>query len=165
MISLNVLDVKSFMSSILVHTVFDNFLLIDLDIATFNNFHISGFLNKTFYTEEEKEVIGEREYSKWGELKPIAFSLIRGNKTPLSFKFVFLLSQSNTEKIRTRSSINLTVEEMGGLFLNVKFENGILNIITGTSMKKFTLDKTLENEWDLDVKKFLSHYEIGFEEN
>lgn len=165
MVSLKILDVKNFMTKILVHTVFDNFLLIDLDVATFNNFHISGFINKGFFTSEEKEQLGEREYSTWSEIKPIAFQLIKGNKTPLSFKFVFLLSKSNTEKILTKVVNNYSIEDIGGLFLNVKYENGTLSLITGTSIKKFTLDKSLENEWDSNMKKFLKHYEIEFEEN
>ena len=27
--------------------------------------------------------------------------------------------------------------------------------VTGTSMKQFTMDRTLENEWDENVRKFL----------
>lgn len=164
MISLKIIDVKGFMSSLLIHTTFDNFQLIELDIATFNNFHVSGYLNKGFYSSDELEILEGREYSKWSEVKPIAYSLIRGNKTPLSFKIVFLLSAQNTEKILLKSGLNLKMDDINGLFLNMKYENDELHLITGTSIKTFTLDKSLENEWDSNMKSFLKHYEIAYEE-
>jgi hypothetical protein len=164
MVSLKIVDVKAFMSSLLIHATFDNFLLVELDIATFNSFHISGYLNKSFYSSDELEIMDERDYSKWSELKPFALQLIKGNKTPLSFKVVFLLSKQNTEKIMSRSNMNLRMDDINGLFLNMKYENGELRLITGTSLKTFTMDKSLENEWDANMKSFLKHYEIAFEE-
>lgn len=165
MISLKIVDVKSFMSSLLIQSTFDNFLLMELDIATFNNFHISGYLNKSFYSSDELEILENREYSKWSEVKPYAYNLIKGNKTPLSFKVVLLLSPQNTLNILTKSKINLRSEEVNGLFLNMKYENGELHLITGTSIKTFTLEKSLENEWDLNMKNYLKHFEILFEES
>ncbi|BCN30261.1 DUF5721 family protein [Anaeromicropila herbilytica] len=164
MISLKIADVKAFMSSLLIHETFDNFLLVELDIATFNNFHISGYLNKNFYSTDELELLEDREYSKWSEVKSVAVNLIKGKKTPLSFKVVFLLSKQNIEKILSRGNLNFRLEEINGLFLNMKFENGELRLITGTSLKTFSLDKSLENEWDANMKSFLKHYEIAFEE-
>jgi len=53
---------------------------------------------------------------------------------------------------------------VGGLYLNVRFEKGELRIITGTAIKTFTLDKTLEQEWDIKVKAMLKEQGIIFEE-
>lgn len=165
MISLKILDVKSFMSSLLIQHVFDDFLLVDLDISTFNNFHLSGYINKSFYTDEEVENLEDREYSRWKEVKPIAFNLVKGSKIPLSFKIVFLLSANNSRNIIEKDGIPIHYTDVNGLFLNVKFENGILNLITGTSLKTFTLDKTLENEWDDYMRKYLKKLSIAVEEN
>lgn len=163
MISLKILDVKSFMNCLLIQTVFDNFLLSEMDIITYNHFHISGNLNKDFYSAEELEQKGERKYSTWGELKPIAFSLIKGNKLPLSIKIVFLLAPANVEQVIKKSGLNLSSSDINGLFLNLRFEKGNLNLITGTSIKIFTLDKSLETVWDEDLKAFLKHKEIVYE--
>jgi hypothetical protein len=46
----------------------------------------------------------------------------------------------------------------------VRYEKGNLYLITGTSIKTFTLDKSLEQVWDADMKTFLKHYEISAEE-
>ncbi len=165
MVSLKILDVKTFMSSLLIQTTFDNFQLSELELATYNQFKIAGRLNKSWYSNEELEQLDGREYSKWSELKPVAFQLIKGNKTPSSFKIVFLLSRENIEKLLSKMGNTFSGEDIDNLFLNIRFEKDILTIITGTSMKTFSLNKSLEQEWDQNVKAFLKKNEIVFEEN
>lgn len=164
MVSLKIPDVKSFMNALLIQNIFDNFLLSELDIITFNHFHITGNINKDFYSTEEAENLGNRKYSLWSEVKPVAFSLVKGNKLPLSIKIIFLLSPSNVEQVLKKSGISMSPEDINGLFLNIRFEKGTLNLITGTSVRIFTLDKTLETVWDANMKAFLKHYEIIWED-
>lgn len=164
MISLKIIDVKAFMNSLLVQSVFDNFYVSELEINTFTRFQISGKLNEEFYSKEEIENLKDRKYALWSEIKPYAFSLIKGNKLPLSIKIVFLLSSANTENVLKKSGIPLSVNDVNGLFLNVRYEKGSLYLITGTSLKTFTLDKTVDQVWDSDLKVFLKHYEIAVEE-
>jgi len=164
MISLKIMDVKAFMSTLLIQNIFDNFLLSELDINNYNHFHISGTLNEGFYSTEELELLSGRKYSYWSDIKPIAFSLIKGNKLPLSIKIIFLLSPENAENILHKSGLPIEPRDINGLFLNVRYEKGNLYLITGTSIKTFTLDKSLEQMWDADMKTFLKHYEIVAEE-
>nr|WP_308743064.1 DUF5721 family protein [uncultured Anaerocolumna sp.] len=164
MISLKIIDVKDFMSKFLISNVFDNFLINELDINTFTHFHIDGKLNKEFYSKDELEILGERNYSKWSEIKPFAFTIIKGNKLPIFIKAVFALSPENIEKVIQKSGIHMKKEEINGLFMNLRYEKENLNIITGTSIKTFTLDKTLDQVWDGYVKDFLKYYEIAVEE-
>ncbi|MFU0828686.1 MAG: Type VII secretion protein EssB [Lachnoclostridium sp.] len=164
MVSLKVIDIKSFMSSLLIQNVFDNFLLSELNIKTFNSFQISGILNEEYYSKDELEVLEGRKYSLWSEIKPIAYSLIKGHKLPLSIKIILLLSPSNTQKVLAKSGAAVQLSDINGLFLNIRFEKGELHLITGISTKSFSLDKTLERAWDDDVKLFLKHYEIAVEE-
>ena len=49
----------------------------------------------------------------------------------------------------------LSPDQVGGLYINVQYENHEMICVTGTSMKQFTMDRTLENEWDENVRKFL----------
>lgn len=164
MISLKVLDVKTFMSNLLIQQVFDNFLLSELNIMTYNYFSISGRLNQEWYQTEELEELNGREYSLWSEIRPIAYGLIKGNRTPQSFKIVLLLSKENTLKILERNGSKFRQEDVNGLFLNIRYEQNMLHLITGVSVKTFTMDKSLEHEWDADVKTFLKHFEIAVEE-
>ncbi|WP_310602888.1 DUF5721 family protein [Anaerosporobacter sp.] len=164
MVSLHVVDVKSFMNHLLVHNVFDNFLLSELEITTYNQFKINGKLNADWYDEEEKETLEDTQYSTWSKIKPIAFSLMKGKKVPVVFKIVLILSPANTKKIIEKALPNYDLSQVGTLYLNIRYENGILHLVTGVSMKVFTLDKTVEQEWDSNMKQFLRHFEIVFEE-
>ena len=54
------------------------------------------------------------------------------------------------------------ISQVGGLYINIQYENHEMICVTGTSMKQFTLDRTLENEWDENVKKFLKKNGVVF---
>lgn len=51
-------------------------------------------------------------------------------------------------------------DQIQGLYLNIRYEDGALYCVTGTSLNFFTMDKTLENEWDKSVAKFMRSHEI-----
>ena len=53
-------------------------------------------------------------------------------------------------------------DQVGGLYINIQYENHEMICVTGTSMKQFTMDRTLENEWDENVKKFLKKNGVVF---
>jgi hypothetical protein len=90
--------------------------------------------------------------------------MIKGNKSPLSLKVVFQLPADRSVELIERLSGRLRAEDVGGLYINVRYEKGELHIITGTAMKTFTLDKTLEQEWDAQVRDFLRQQGIAFVE-
>lgn len=164
MISLKVADVKAFMNKLLLQSVFDNFLVSEVEVNTANKFSIQGDLNQSFFSSDELEALDGRTYSTWGELRPILYQIIKGNRTPLSFKMVFLLSKSNTENVLSKSGLPFKYEDIGGLFLNIRFDQNGLYLITGTSIKIFTLDKSLDQVWEKDLKTFLKYHEIPCEE-
>lgn len=153
------------MSKLLISDVFNKFLLSEATITTSNTYTIDGHLNKEFYTAEELEAnnLTEQTISSWETLKPFCFEVIKGKKTPLNFKIVFLLSSANVARLLEQSGISLTANDINGLFLNIKYSNNVLQCITGTSLKLFTLDKSLENEWDSMIQKFFKAHEIPFE--
>ncbi|MFA9378086.1 MAG: DUF5721 family protein [Lachnotalea sp.] len=166
MISLQIIDVKIFMSKLLISDTFNKFLVSEATITTSNTFTIDGHINKDFYSSEELEEnnLIDQTISTWETLKPFCFELIKGKRTPLSFKIVFLLSPVNVTKLLEQSGTSLTPNDINGLFLNIKYANNSLNCITGTSLKLFTLDKSFENKWDHMMKKFFAAHEIPFEE-
>ncbi len=165
MISLTITEVKAFMGKLLAQTTFDFFLLKELELSTFINFTINGQLNEAFFSKEEIEERSEHQNNAlWSEVRSIAYSMIKGNKTPLILKIVFQLPRPLCEELVQQSGGRLRSEEVGGLYLNVRFEKNELHIITGTAIKTFTMDKTLEQEWDLWVKKMLKEQGIIFEE-
>ena len=165
MIALQIQDIKNFMSKLLLSQTFDNFLLVEGSITTYNTFHIDGRVHKDFFSEEEIDEHGlhNREFSLWKEVKPFCLELIKGKKTPLGFKFIFQLSKENTAKLLTSSGISsILPENISGLLLNVRFDSNGLSCITAANLNLFTLDKSLEHAWDDMVKRFLRQQEISF---
>jgi len=165
MIALQIQDIKNFMSKLLLSQTFDNFLLVEGSVTTYNTFRIEGRVHKDFFTAEEIEEkeLENREFSLWEEVKPFCLELIKGKKTPLSFKFTFQLSKENTAKLLTSAGItSIQSENISGLLLNIRFDNGTLCVITATNLTLFTLDKSLEHAWDDMVKRFLKQQEISF---
>ena len=160
MILLSISEVKEFMSKLLLSDTFDSFLFIEGEIVTFNTFSINGYLQKDFF---DKDMIPERNYSLWKELREYCFSRIRGKRTPLRFKFVFGLSEPNIEKLLRQQGLSFTPQDVQGLYLNISYDGHSLRCVTGTSMNLFTLDKSLEEAWDKMVQKFFVQKEISFE--
>ena len=68
------------------------------------------------------------------------------------------------DKFVTGHQMPLKADQVNGLYLNIRYEEGKLFCVTGTSVSIFTLDKTLDMEWDQAVRSFLKKNEIIFEE-
>lgn len=160
MIALELTEVKECMSKLLLSETFDSFFFIEGEIVTYNTFRIDGFLKKEFF---EKEMIPERDYSLWKEVREYCFSLIKGRRTPLHFKLILGLSDSNIDKLLNQQQLGFTSQDVQGLYLNFKYDGQHLQCITGTSMNLFTMDKSLEQAWDTMVQKFFAQREIAFE--
>lgn len=160
MIALALTEVKECMSKLLLSEVFDPFYFIEGEIVTFGTFSLNGYLNKDFFDKEE---VPERDYALWKDVREYCFSLIKGKRTPLSFKLVLRLSDSNIEKLIKSQDLNYTLADVNGLYINLKYDGQKLNCITGTSMKTFTMDKSLEQAWDKLVQKFFTQKTIKFE--
>lgn len=164
MVALRIADLKLFTKKLFIGETFDRFLVREAVIVTFNSFTIDGKVRKGFYSDEEIEEGKIEDYSDWKRLRPFCFSLIKGNKLPESFAIVFRLPTGNTEQFLKDRSSSWLPEQVGGLYINVRYEDNVLSCITGLSMNQFTMDRTLEREWDDSVKSFLRKEEIVFEE-
>ncbi|MDO5426131.1 MAG: DUF5721 family protein [Eubacteriales bacterium] len=157
-----ILDVKGFMGKLLLSSTFDSFLLSEATITTFNVFSIDGHFHNDYFSDLDSEH-PKQSLSRWEQVRPFCFSLIKGKYTPLSLKIVFQLSEKNVERLLQQSGISLTPEDIEGLYLNIRYDGTSLSCVTGTSLKLFTLDKTLEYTWDHMVASFLKQKEIPCE--
>lgn len=168
MIALNIKDIKGFMSHLLVKDTFDTMLLTEATIATANTYNISGSINKAFYSEDELSTLPDTNYSLWSMIKPFCFNLIKGNKVPTGMKLVFSLSSDDITRFlnsfSTMGESLLSSDDINGLFLNINYADGAATIITGISLKIFTLDKTTEHCFDKYIKNYLAEAGIDFEE-
>lgn len=162
MLAIKILDLKQFMNLLLLEDTFDRFLLSEATIKTGISYHIDGKTNFDFFDNEEREQC--TNYCYYKEQRPFLFSLMKGKKIPLSFRIVFLLAPSNVEKLLTINHLPFDGTDINGLFFNLHFEQGTLTCTSGTSLKIFTLDKTLEQVWEHNLKAFLKSKQIAFEE-
>ena len=76
-------------------------------------------------------------------------------RTPLSMKLVFSMPQHSIEAFIAKNGLNISSDTVTGLYLNIRYENKQLCVITGTSLSSFTLDKSMENAWDTAVEHFI----------
>ena len=98
MVALTIPNLRAFTTHLFLKETFDQFLLVEADIVTFNSFHIDGMINEDFYTEEEKEQLGFEPFSRWMSIRPICFSLIRGSKLPLLLLRLYCASPHQVPK-------------------------------------------------------------------
>lgn len=158
MIVLN-LKAKNCMSHLLLKSTFDEFALIEGEITTFNKFTIDGYIQKDFFEEDP-----ENAFACWKDLREFCFSIIKGKRTPLNFKFVLSLAQKDFENFLVSHEIEgFRPENIQGLYLNFKYDGTNLQCVTGTSMNVFTMDKSLEKAWDEYVKEFFSAQNIEWD--
>lgn len=152
-------DIKKFMNCLLVKETFDNFLLEEASITTYNTFTIDGHIQSDFYSVDELDTLPDKVLSTWAVIKPHCFNLIKGSKLPLRFKIVLKASTSYTEKILNEHPCGLSLKDIGGLYINIRYDShrsltgeesstAALDCISMASLNVFTMDKTLEKAWD-----------------
>lgn len=162
MISLKILEMNRFMAKLLKGENFDGFLLKEGFLRTNIEYRFQGQLFKEYFEIAEQEKL-EEKYIYWGELRPTVFELIKGKRTPLAFSFTLLLTKNDTAQLLARRQINVG-EDSPSLFLQIRFEHGEGHIVTGTARNIFTLDKSLEEAWDTEVKQLAKAMELAVEE-
>lgn len=151
-------NVKNFMKELFIGETFDSLLLKEGSITTFIRSDFDGALNKEFYSgdDEASEKYSAMEYCTWGMIKPYCYNLIKGKRIPTKMKFVFSLDLQSTQTFLDENYININKTDINALSINIRFENNKVNVITGTSLKLFSLDKDLENKWDSHVTKLIA---------
>lgn len=157
MISIPINEVKLFMNHLLCHNTFDAFCVPELSLSTYASFHVDGHILKDYYTKEEYETLykDRTPIARWKQLRPVCFELIRGNHTPLSFSIVLQLSSRAAETFLMETDTSFTISDINGLFVNLRYKDGKLTAVTGTSLKIFSMDKSLETAWDQKIQKFI----------
>jgi hypothetical protein len=168
MIALEIKGTKNMMNSLLASEQFDSFLVEEVVVTTFNTFHIDGHLVKEFYSSEELEALGissqPAAFSRWKEIRPVCFQLIRGKKTPVSFKVVLHAAPQLVEKIAANPECGVAANLIRSLALNIRYDNGRVTCVTGCGFTTFIMDKSVEGLWDTCVRGLLSGFGIDFEE-
>ena len=145
---------------------FDAFLVEEASVTTFNTFEIDGHIVKDFYTSEEIEAAGGAlpVFSQWKDIRPICFQLIKGKKTPVSFKVVLHASPELTAQIAQNPECGVDASLIRSLGLNIRYDKGRVTCVTGTAFTTFIMDKSVDTLWDQYIRSFLAEAGLDFEE-
>ena len=164
MIAIRVQKQKNFMAKLLTTELFDEYLVEEVSIDTYNTFNIDGRIHKEFYKnpESSEEIVPTEEFSRWSRLRPICLELIKGKQTPLSFKFILRLNSDQKDKLFADIDSDISSDQ-ADFGINIKFSSGEVVITTGVSYSIFTLDKEAEKAWDSFVPSFLESNGIEIE--
>ena len=166
MIALEIKTIKEFMNHLLNGEAFDSFYLEEASITTYNTFLIDGHTVDAFFTGSDLNGAPMEKpgpFSTWKQIRPICFSLMKGNRSPVAFKLVLHAGERYMERLRHNPAASANISHIKTLAVNIRFENQSLKCITGTAYDTFVPDKTIDNIWDEDFVSSLSALGIRFE--
>ena len=142
MTAFEIKDVKGFMGKLLASDTFDDYLILEAVITKANTFTIDGRLNEEYLSDlenEDQSLVGKLQ--TWGNVRSFGFELIKGKTLPVYMKVVLQKSREEADH-----------------YLNIVYDRKELKVVTGTSLRTFTLDKSLEREWDQSAESLLKEY-------
>lgn len=148
-----VVDVKEFTRRLFMSDTFDNTVAVEAEFLTFVKFSIGGKLNREYFDEECSE-----EYCTWGSIRHICFEIIKGRRTPTGFKLILKFSKNFSKKWigeNTAKAID------GDLYLNIRYMDSRLHLISSFSPKIFSGDRELEHTFDNYVRDMLKKMNIA----
>ncbi len=131
---------------------YDSFYLYEARVKTKLDYYVNGRLNREYFDTEEQADLPE--YVEWKDIKQIVYSYIKGKRLPIGFKIILMFNRENISRLLEMNNLPVKTEDVSALFMNVVYEHEALSVTTGTSLKIFTMDKTLEHVWDDTVKKY-----------
>ncbi len=164
MISLKLADTKAFMSHLLIKDTFDFMLLSKAELSMAYSFTLDGSVNRGFFTDEELEDIKDDRFTQWSVVKPFCFSFIKGSRVPTGMKIIFVMPKDIVEDIVSESGATLSSTDVDGLFVNVRYKDGAVTVVTGTSLKTFSLEKSIDAAFDRYVRALLEQFDIAYDE-
>lgn len=162
MLQLQISDLKGFVRKLLMEETFDTFLMVEANVKREISYHVSGRYNSTFFDSDELEALAGTDYTTWAKVRPHIYNVIKGNKLPLSFKIVLILSTPNIDRIIEKNNLPISSDQVANLALNIYYDGENINITTVASMKTFSMDKTLETLWDQNVLAYFRQQEIQY---
>lgn len=154
-------NVKEAMGHILMKETFDEFLVSEVKILGKANLFLTGRAADGFFSEEE---LDESGYISYKVVREICFDMIKGERSPESFTFMFLLPREKVEALLDSCDSTLQPSDVENLSALLRFKDGVLSVTTGSALKIFTMDKSLNVAWDKWIEGFLTQCGFSWEE-
>ena len=161
----HITETGSFMAKLLSGSSFDAFLMEEASIHMAVLWQADGHLNRDFYTAQEWENREERPYdlAQWEEVRPDFRSIIKGTRVPASFRFVLHLKPEAAAALLKAAAPETAADNVAAMVLTIRYDEKGVILVTGLSVRSFSVDRTPEKVWDEAVQNFLASKEIAFE--
>lgn len=162
MIAVQIADIGSFMTKLLRSEVFDSFEFMEGTLQTRITYNFDGRILTDSYSEDEliEEGLFGHTYLPFSMQRPVLFDLIKGKKTPCFFKFTLFLPPADFFA-KTQLPPD-SLDSISGFLLNLRFMHGELTASTGVSYRTFSMDKSIEFEWDSYIRHFFKEHALYF---
>ena len=152
-------EIKSFMAELLRGRLFHGWELRVAELGLMSRIEIQGSLNGDYWSEEERRQ-RTSPYLLWDEIQPKICVLIQGGQTPSYMNITLALPASRLPDVAG--------ETIESFLVNIRYESHaaetskpVLTIITGLSVKSFSLDKTPERLCDEKVSAYFKSRQIA----
>lgn len=158
LISVRIPDSRKLLSDLLTKNTFDLFVLGEAQITTFTTFRIDGTWHPEYFESSNQSgaAPARDEEPSWSRIRPIIFEMAKGKHTPLSFRIILKLPKASLQSLLNVSKAAYTADQVDGLFMNISYQGEVVTCTSGTSMKTFTLDKSLDHIWDDMMLRFFA---------
>ncbi len=153
------------MTKLLGEDTFDAFLMEKALVQMAVTWEADGHLNEKFYDPETWKDPSSRPYDlvEWKAVRPQIYNIIRGRQTPAGFHFVLHLKPEIQKGMLERLGTPELSSFISAFLINIRYSEGHVRIVTGTSYKSFTLDKSADKFWDKTFIRFLTGKAIDYE--
>lgn len=158
-------ETGNFMTKLLSGGSFDSFLLEEASLHMQGTWTVDGHVNRAFYSEEEWADPSAHPFDllTWRDVRGHLRELIRGKKAPAGLSIVLQLAPKSMEKLLTNAGLSEMIDSVGAMVLNIRYDGAKVTVVTGISLKTFTLDKNAALLWDDFVQRFFAAQKIAFE--
>ncbi len=151
-------DVKAFTTHLFLQPTFDRFFLREATFKTAATFSIDGSANADYFDSDAQIY----EHVRWEAIRPLAFSIIKGNRLPVGFQIVLYPDEETLTELGGEQILEIASRRnVTRFYLNLSYKNRLLTCTTGTSYAEFTVDKSAEEAWDQAVRALLSRMQIA----
>lgn len=160
MIQLIADETKSFMNCLLRTEAFDNFLLYEMTLDVLHRIQFDGAINEVYLNDEEKAIYESQSYITWQSLKPQITAILKNSHTPSNMKITMSLGDQATLDIQKRLLGDQVTYPVQGFLINISFDGQQVKITTAVNYSQFTMDKSIEQNFDGMMEKFFKKQDL-----
>lgn len=161
MLSIRIPNQKDFTTRLFAQEDFDDLLLDSAVFRVYADYTIDGHINSSYFDQDAGEP--NQSFLPWAKYRPVCFQMIKGNRKPTYFKLVFRMNDAHCRQFEQHAGISLDSLSVSALFLNIRYDNNIILITTGVSLKSFSMDCIVETAFEQYILQYFRNKKLEFD--